>query len=55
MLVRAEAKVPDGLAHLAAAQQQGVLALGLAQGQLVEGEALAAGREDARARGLGEA
>lgn len=56
MLVRAEAEVLDGLAGvLGAAEQEGVGASGLLEGQLVEGKDLAAGREDASTGGGGDA
>lgn len=56
MLVRAEAKVLDGLAGvLRAAEEHRVRTGRRTHGELVEGEALAACFEDAGAGGAGEA
>ena len=51
----AVAEVGKGRSGLGSAEEDGVGALGCAEGELVEGEALTAGGEDALAGGLGEA
>ena len=51
----AVAEVGEGGPRLGSAEEDGVGALGCAEGELVEGEALTAGGEDALAGGLGEA
>lgn len=51
----AVAEVGKGLSGLGSAEEDGVGALGCAEGELVEGEALTAGGEDALAGRLGEA
>ena len=56
VLVGAHTEVLDGLARVAlAAEQDGVGASGCTEGELVEGENLTAGLEDALAGGRGEA
>ena len=51
----AVAEVGEGGPGLGSTEEDGVGALGCAEGELVEGEALTAGGEDALAGGLGEA
>lgn len=49
------AEVSQGFSALGASDQDGVLSLGGSQGQLVEGEALTTGGQDALSSGFGEA